>query len=200
MIDAPNVGLMSLFLASILTSNILLANFLGTCSFISISKDFKSSMGLGVAVTLVIGITAAVCWVVLYYIIEPLGIEYLSFIIFIIVIAGVVQMLEMIIDRFSPALYMALGIFLPLITVNCAVLGVILFMQIRKYNFPQAVVFGFGSGAGWWLAIMLLASIRRKLDANNAVPAGLKGTGITLITIGFMAMAFVGFSGMIAVQ
>lgn len=200
MIDAPNVSLLSLFLASILTSNILLANFLGTCSFISISKDFKSSMGLGIAVTLVIGITAAVCWVVLYYIIEPLGIEYLSFIIFIIVIAGVVQMLEMIIDRFSPALYMALGIFLPLITVNCAVLGVILFMQIRKYNFPQAVVYGFGSGAGWWLAIMLLASIRRKLDANNAVPAGLKGTGITLITIGFMAMAFVGFSGMIAVQ
>jgi Na+-transporting NADH:ubiquinone oxidoreductase subunit E len=200
MIDAPNVGLLSLFLASILTSNVLLANFLGTCSFISISKDFKSSMGLGIAVTLVIGITAAVCWVVLYYIIEPLGIEYLSFIIFIIVIAGVVQMLEMIIDRFSPALYMALGIFLPLITVNCAVLGVILFMQIRKYNFPQAVVFGFGSGAGWWLAIMLLASIRRKLDANNAVPAGLKGTGITLVTIGFMAMAFVGFSGMIAVQ
>ncbi len=200
MTGAPTVGLLSLFLASVLTSNVLLANFLGTCSFISISKDFKSSMGLGIAVTLVIGITAAVCWVVLYFIIQPLGIEYLSFIIFIIVIAGVVQMLEMIIDRFSPALYMALGIFLPLITVNCAVLGVILFMQIRKYNFPQAVIFGFGSGAGWWLAIMLLASIRKKLDANNAVPAGLKGTGITLITIGFIAMAFVGFSGMIAVQ
>ncbi|SLM13778.1 Na(+)-translocating NADH-quinone reductase subunit E [uncultured spirochete] len=200
MIDAPSVGLLSLFLASILTSNVLLANFLGTCSFISISKDFKSSMGLGVAVTLVIGITAAVCWAVLYFIIQPLGIEYLSFIIFIIVIAGVVQMLEMIIDRFSPALYLALGIFLPLITVNCAVLGVILFMQIRKYSFPQAVIFGFGSGAGWWLAIMLLASIRKKLDSNNAIPAGLKGTGITLITIGFMAMAFVGFSGMIAVQ
>jgi len=200
MTGAPSVGLLSLFLASVLTSNILLANFLGTCSFISISKDFKSSMGLGIAVTLVIGITAAVCWAVLYFIIQPLGIEYLSFIIFIIVIAGVVQMLEMIIDRFSPALYMALGIFLPLITVNCAVLGVILFMQIRKYNFPQAVIFGFGSGAGWWLAIMLLASIRKKLDANNAVPAGLKGTGITLITIGFIAMAFVGFSGMIAVQ
>lgn len=175
MIDAPSVGLLSLFLASILTSNVLLANFLGTCSFISISKDFKSSMGLGVAVTLVIGITAAVCWAVLYFIIQPLGIEYLSFIIFIIVIAGVVQMLEMIIDRFSPALYLALGIFLPLITVNCAVLGVILFMQIRKYNFPQAVIFGFGSGAGWWLAIMLLASIRKKLDSNNAIPAGLKG-------------------------
>ena len=200
MANAPNVGLIPLFLASILTSNILLSNFLGTCSFISISKDFKSSMGLGVAVTMVIGICSAACWAVLRFIIEPLGIVYLSFIIFIIVIAGVVQMLEMIIDRFSPSLYMALGIFLPLITVNCAVLGVILFMQIRSYNFLQSVVFGFGSGAGWWLAIMLLASIRTKLDANSAVPAGLKGTGITLITIGFMAMAFIGFSGMIAVQ
>jgi len=200
MANAPNVGLIPLFLASILTSNILLSNFLGTCSFISISKDFKSSMGLGVAVTMVIGLCSAVCWAVLRYIIEPLGMVYLSFIIFIIVIAGVVQMLEMIIDRFSPSLYMALGIFLPLITVNCAVLGVILFMQIRNYNFLQSVVFGFGSGAGWWLAIMLLASIRTKLDANSAVPAGLKGTGITMITIGFMAMAFIGFSGMIAVQ
>jgi len=157
-------------------------------------------MGLGIAVTMVIGLCSAICWAVLNYLIKPLGIEYLSFIIFIIVIAGVVQMLEMIIDRFSPSLYMALGIFLPLITVNCAVLGVILFMQIRSYNFLQAVVFGFGSGAGWWLAIMLLASIRTKLDKNTAIPAGLKGTGITLVTIGFMAMAFIGFSGMIAVQ
>ena len=198
--NAPNVGILPLFLASILTSNILLANFLGTCSFISISKDFKSSMGLGLAVTMVIGICAAICWAVLNFLIRPLAIEYLSFIIFIIVIAGVVQMLEMIIDRFSPSLYMALGIFLPLITVNCAVLGVILFLQIRNYNFLQSVIFGFGSGAGWWLAIMLLAAIRTKLDKNNAVPAGLKGTGITLITIGFMAMAFMGFSGMIGAQ
>ena len=200
MANAPNVGLVSLFLASILTSNILLSNFLGTCSFISISKDFKSSMGLGVAVTMVIGICSAVCWAVLRFIIEPLGIVYLSFIIFIIVIAGVVQMLEMIIDRFSPSLYMPLGIFLPLTTVNCAVLGVILFTQIRNYNFLQSLVFGFGSGAGWWLSSMLLASIRTKWEKNNAVPAGLKGTGITLITIGFMAMVFIGFSGMIAVQ
>ncbi len=195
----PNVGLISLLLASIFTSNILLSNFLGTCSFIAISKDWKSSLGLGVAVTLVIGLCAAVCWIVLWWVIIPLGIEYLSFIIFIIVIAAVVQMLEMIIDRYSPSLYMALGIFLPLITVNCAVLGVILFMQIRNYNFLQAVVFGFGSGAGWWLAIMLLAAIRKRVD-KAPVPAGLKGTGITLVTIGFMAMAFLGFSGMIAVQ
>ncbi len=195
----PNVGLISLLLASIFTSNILLSNFLGTCSFIAISKDWKSSLGLGVAVTLVIGLCAAVCWIVLWWVIIPLRIEYLSFIIFIIVIAAVVQMLEMIIDRYSPSLYMALGIFLPLITVNCAVLGVILFMQIRNYNFLQAVVFGFGSGAGWWLAIMLLAAIRKRVD-KAPVPAGLKGTGITLVTIGFMAMAFIGFSGMIAVQ
>ncbi len=195
----PNVGLISLLLASIFTSNILLSNFLGTCSFIAISKDWKSSLGLGVAVTLVIGLCAAVCWIVLWWVIIPLRIEYLSFIIFIIVIAAVVQMLEMIIDRYSPSLYMALGIFLPLITVNCAVLGVILFMQIRNYNFLQAVVFGFGSGAGWWLAIMLLAAIRKRVD-KAPVPAGLKGTGITLVTIGFMAMAFLGFSGMIAVQ
>ncbi len=195
----PDVGLSALLLASIFTSNILLANFLGTCSFIAISKDWKSSLGLGVAVTFVIGLCAAVCWIVLRWVIVPLRIEYLSFIIFIIVIAAVVQMLEMIIDRYSPSLYMALGIFLPLITVNCAVLGVILFMQIRNYGFMQSVVFGFGSGAGWWLAIMLLAAIRKRVD-KAPVPAGLKGTGITLVTIGFMAMAFIGFSGMIAVQ
>ena len=197
--DAPAISPLVLFLASVLTSNILLSNFLGTCSFISISKDWKSSFGLGLAVTLVIGLCAAICWAVLYLVVIPLGIEYLSFVVFIIVIAAVVQVLEMVIDRFSPALYLSLGIFLPLITVNCAVLGAVLFMQIRKYDFVQSVAFGFGSGAGWWLAIMLLAAIRKRIE-NNPLPAGLKGTGITLITIGFMAMAFIGFSGMIAVQ
>lgn len=197
--DAPALSPLALFLASILTSNILLSNFLGTCSFISISKDWKSSFGLGLAVTLVIGLCAAICWAVLYLVVVPLGIEYLSFVVFIIVIAAVVQVLEMVIDRFSPALYLSLGIFLPLITVNCAVLGAVLFMQIRHYSFIQSVVFGFGSGAGWWLAIMLLAAIRKRTE-NSPVPAGLKGTGITMITIGFMAMAFLGFSGMIAVQ
>jgi len=199
MADAPSLSLFTLFLATILTSNILLSNFLGTCSFIAISKDWTSSNGLGLAVTIVIGISAAICWPILHWIVIPLGIDYLAFIIFIIVIAAIVQALEMIIDRVSPALYMALGIFLPLITVNCAVLGVVLFMQIRNYSFAQAVVFGFGSGAGWWLAIMLLAAIRKRVD-KAPVPAGLQGTGITMITIGFIAMAFLGFSGMIAVQ
>jgi Na+-transporting NADH:ubiquinone oxidoreductase subunit E len=196
---SPAVDPITLLFASIFTSNILLSNFLGTCSFISISKDSKSSFGLGLAVTVVMAITMVVSWVVLKVVIEPLGLDYLSFIIFIIVIAGVVQMLEMIIDRVSPALYLALGIFLPLITVNCAILGAILFMQIRNYDFWQTLTFGIGSGAGWWLAIMLLASIRKKVDAAP-VPAGLQGPGITMITIGFMAMAFIGFSGMLNVQ
>lgn len=195
----PLVNPVVLFFASIFTSNILLSNFLGMCSFISISKDRTSANGLGLAVTVVMTICTAVSWLVLRYVILPLDIEYLSFIIFIIVIAAVVQMLEMIIDRVSPALYMSLGIFLPLITVNCAILGAILFMQIRNYGFLQAVTFGAGSGLGWWLAIMLLASIRKRTE-NNPVPAGLKGAGITMVTIGFMAMAFIGFSGMIAVQ
>jgi Na+-transporting NADH:ubiquinone oxidoreductase subunit E len=169
------------------------------CSFISISKDWKSSFGLGMAVTVVMTITAAVSWLVLEFILVPFGMEYLSFIIFIIVIAAVVQILEMVIDRASPALYLSLGIFLPLITVNCAILGAILFMQIRSYNFIQAITFSAGSGLGWWLAIMLLAAIRERTE-KNPVPAGLKGPGITMITIGFMAMAFIGFSGMIAVQ
>jgi Na+-transporting NADH:ubiquinone oxidoreductase subunit E len=195
----PLINPITLFFASIFTSNILLTNFLGMCSFISISKDWKSSFGLGMAVTVVMTITAAVSWIVLRFILVPFGMEYLSFIIFIIVIAAVVQILEMVIDRASPALYLSLGIFLPLITVNCAILGAILFMQIRSYNFIQAITFGAGSGLGWWLAIMLLAAIRERIE-KNPVPAGLKGPGITMITIGFMAMAFIGFSGMIAVQ
>ncbi len=195
----PDVHPLTLLFASVFTSNILLSNFLGMCSFISISKDQKSSFGLGLAVTVVMTITMVISWAVLKMVIEPLGLEYLSFIIFIIVIAAVVQMLEMIIDRVSPALYMALGIFLPLITVNCAILGAILFMQIRNYDFWQTVTFGLGSGAGWWLAIMLLSAIRKKID-SAPVPAGLKGPGITMITIGFMAMAFIGFSGMLNVQ
>jgi len=195
----PLVNPVVLFFASIFTSNILLSNFLGMCSFISISKDKTSAYGLGLAVTVVMTICAAVSWLVLRYLILPLDIEYLSFIIFIIVIAAVVQMLEMIIDRVSPALYMSLGIFLPLITVNCAILGAILFMRIRSDGFLQAVAFGAGSGMGWWLAIMLLASIRKRIE-NNPVPAGLKGAGITMVTIGFMAMAFIGFSGIFIIQ
>ncbi len=196
---SPQINPLVLFFASIFTSNILLTNFLGMCSFISISKDLKSSNGLGMAVTMVMTVTTALNWILETYVIVPLGIEYLRFIIYIIVIAAVVQIIEMIIDRVSPNLYMALGIFLPLITVNCAILGVALFMQLRNYNFMQSVFFGFGSGIGWWLAIVALAAIRKKTE-NAPVPAPLKGVGITMITIGIMAMAFIGFAGMINVR
>ncbi len=195
----PDVTPLILFIASIFTSNILLSNFLGMCSFISVSKDFKSSNGLGLAVTLTLTVTTALNWLVYKYLIIPLGLEYLTYIVFIIVIAAVVQVLEMLIERFSSNLYMALGIFLPLITVNCAIFGVALFMQLRNYDFIHTVFFGAGSGLGWWLAIVTLDEIRKKVDAAH-VPPALKGPGITLITIGFMAMAFIGFSGMISVQ
>jgi Na+-transporting NADH:ubiquinone oxidoreductase subunit E len=195
---SPDIHPMILLLASIFTSNILLANFLGMCSFIAISKDIKSASGLGLAVTVVLTITTAANWGVLQ-VLEHFELEYLRYIVFIVVIAAVVQMLEMIIDRVSPSLYLSLGIFLPLITVNCAILGVALFMEIRDYDFIQSIVYGFGSGIGWWLAIVALAAIRKKVD-KAPVPAGLKGAGITLITIGFMAMAFIGFSGMLPVK
>ncbi len=194
-----NVDPILLLFASIFTSNVVLTNFLGMCSYISISKDLVSASGLGMAVTFVMTITTALNWFVYHHIIVPLNIEYLRFIIFIIVIASVVQILEMLIDRVSPALYMSLGIFLPLITVNCAILGVTLFMQIRNYNFIQSLVYGLGGGLGWWLAIVSLAAIRKKID-NNPVPPGLKGTALTMVTIGIMAMAFMGFAGMIRVQ
>ncbi len=196
---APAIHPISLFFASIFTSNILLANFLGMCSFIAISKDSKSANGLGLAVVVVLTITTALNWVVLNYVLVPLDLVYLRFIVFIIVIASVVQMLEMIIDRVSQTLYLSLGIFLPLITVNCAILGVSLFMEIRQYNFVQSAIYGFGSGLGWWLAIMALSAIRKKTEKSK-VHAGLQGAGLTFITIGFMAMAFIGFAGLLQVQ
>ncbi|MCG8570035.1 MAG: NADH:ubiquinone reductase (Na(+)-transporting) subunit E [Spirochaetes bacterium] len=197
--STPEISPIILIFASIFTSNIILANFLGLCSFISISKDIKSSNGLGMAVVFVSTISSAINHVIYHQVILRYELGYLRFIIFIIVIASVVQILEMIIDRISQSLYIALGIFLPLITVSFAILGVVLFMQIRNYSFPQALVYGFGSGVGWWIAIMALAAIRKKVE-NAPVPAGLKGPGITLIIIGIMAMAFIGFSGMLQVQ
>lgn len=188
-----------IFFASIFTSNILLSFFLGMCSFLSVSKQVKTALGLGLAVTFVLTVTSALNYIVFYYILEPLGIDYLRYIAFIVVIAGVVQLLEMIIERFSEALYINLGIFLPLITVNCAILGVGLFMVIRKYTFIQSVLFGAGSGLGWLLAILALAGIRQRLNEQK-IPPALQGAGITLIISGLMAMAFIGFSGMVQIM
>jgi Na+-transporting NADH:ubiquinone oxidoreductase subunit E len=188
-----------LFWAAIFTSNILLTNFLGMCSYLSVSREVESSFGLGIAVMFVLTVTSALNWLVYRYVLLPFNIVYLQFIVFIIVIAAFVQLLELIIERYAPALYYTLGIFLPLITVNCAIFGVSLFMIIRDYSFLQSIAFGAGSGLGWLLAILMLAAIRRKLK-EKLVPTGLQGVGISLIITGIMALAFVGFSGIVQIQ
>ena len=188
-----------IFFASIFTSNILLAYFLGMCSFLSVSSQVKTALGLGMAVTFVLTLTTALNYIAYYYILVPWQLEYLQYIVFIIVIAAAVQLSEMFIERYSESLYLNLGIFLPLITVNCAVFGACLFMVIRKYNFIQSVMFGTGSGIGWALAILALAGIRQRLNEKR-IPEALRGPGIVLIIAGLMAMAFVGFSGMVQIQ
>lgn len=185
--------------AAIFTNNMILSNFLGMCSFIAVSNEIKTSFSLGQAVTFVITLTTILNYFIYYKILVPFGLEYLRFIVFILSIAAFVQLVEMIIDRYFPALYYALGIFLPLITVNCAVLGVSLFMVIREYSFLQSVAFGLGSGLGWTLAIVAMAGIRQKIKNNN-IPEGLQGPGITLIITGIMALAFIGFSGIVQIQ
>jgi Na+-transporting NADH:ubiquinone oxidoreductase subunit E len=189
--------LVVILLAAAITDNILLTRFLGMCSFIAISRQMKTSIGLGVAVAATTTVTAALNYLVHIWITIPLKIDFLEYIIFIVVIAAFVQLVEMVIERFSPPLYFALGIFLPLITVNCAILGVSLFMLAKEgYGFLQCVVFGLGSGIGWMLAIVLMAGIRSRVKEDK-VPQGLRGTGITLVICGIIALAFVGFSGMI---
>jgi Na+-transporting NADH:ubiquinone oxidoreductase subunit E len=197
-------NLISIFLNSVFVGNILLAYFLGMCSFLAISSNMEPAVGLGFAVTFVLSITTPINWLVYHYLLAPgalawaglplTDLSFLKFIIFIAVIAAIVQALEMIIDRYSPPLYMALGVFLPLIAVNCAILGTSLFMVERDYNFMESVVFGASSGMGWMLAIVTMAGIRKKLRYAD-VPEGLEGFGISMIVTGLMAMAFMLFSG-----
>lgn len=193
------INALVIFLAAIFTSNVLLTNLLGMCSFLSVSKEIESSFGLGLAVVFVMTMTTAINWLVYNYILLPLDLVYLQYIIFIIVIAAFVQLTEMMLERFSPVLYYSLGIFLPLITVNCAILGVSLFMVLRNYSFIQSVAFGAGGGLGWLMAIMMLAGIRAKVK-YKMVPAGLQGAGLSLIITGIMALAFIGFSGIVVIQ
>jgi len=188
-----------LFAASIFTSNMILANFLGMCSFIAVSKDIKTSLGLGQAVTFVLTFTTVINYLLYRHVLIPMDLEYLRYIVFIISIAAFVQLVEMIVERQLPVLHHALGIFLPLITVNCAILGVSLFMVIRKYSLVQSVAFGFGSGVGWTMAIVALAGLKKRLNESR-VPKGLRGAGITLIITGLMALGFMGFSGMVQIS
>lgn len=188
-----------IFFAAIFTNNMIFSNFLGMCSYIAVSREIPTSLGLGQAVTFVLACTTIINYLLYHYVLVPLHLDYLRFIVFIISIAAFVQLLEMIVERYLPNLYYALGIFLPLITVNCAILGVSLFMIIRNYNFLQSIGFSIGSGIGWTLAIVALAGIRQKLK-RASVPKGLEGPGITLIITGLMALAFIGFSGIVQIQ
>ncbi len=191
-------GLLAIFFAAVFTNNILLTNYLGMCSFLAVSREVKTSIGLGTAVVFVMTCTSVLNWLVYYFVLIPLNLGNFRFIVFIIVIAAFVQVVEMIIERVSEPLYAALGIFLPLITVNCAILGVSLFMLIRDYTFAQSFFYGLGSGIGWMLAILAMAGIRQNMKRSK-VPKGLEGAGITLIIAGIMALAFMGFSGMISI-
>lgn len=198
------VDLVSLFLNSVFAGNILLAYFLGMCSFVAVSRNLEASIGLGFAVIFVLSITVPLNWLIFSYLLQPgalawaglsgINLSFLKLIVFISVIAAMVQALEMIIDRFSAALYANLGIFLPLIAVNCAILGGSLFMVERNYTFIESVVYGFSSGVGWMLAIVAMAAVRIKLRYAD-LPRGLEGFAITMIVTGLMAMAFMMFSG-----
>jgi len=195
----PTIPAVIIFFAAIFTNNILLSNFLGMCSFLAISRQIGTSLGLGVAVTFVMTCTTFLNWVIYTYLLVPLHIEHLQFIIFIATIAAFVQLVEIVVERISPLLYYALGIFLPLITVNCAILGACLFMIIRNYSLAQSLAYGVGSGLGWSLAIVLMAGIRQRIRFSH-IPKPLEGVGITFIITGLMAMAFMGFAGMVSIQ
>ena len=191
---------LSLLIRSIFIENLALSFFLGMCTFLAVSKNVKTAMGLGIAVIVVQTVAVPANNLIYNYVLKDgalvsgLDLSFLSFITFIGVIAALVQILEMALDKYFPALYNALGIFLPLITVNCAIFGGVSFMVQRDYNFVESVVYGVGSGAGWMLAIVAMAGIREKMKYSD-VPEGLRGLGITFITAGLMALGFMSFSG-----
>ena len=200
-------NLVSIFVKSVFIDNMIFAYFLGMCSYLAVSKTVKTSAGLGIAVIFVLGITVPIDYLIENYILKEgalvwispklvdVDLSFLSYIMFIAVIASMVQLVEMVIEKFSPALYNSLGIFLPLIAVNCAILGGSLFMQERAYNtLAEATSFGLGSGVGWLLAIVGIAAIREKIRYSN-IPAPLKGLGITFIITGLMGIAFMSFMG-----
>jgi Na+-transporting NADH:ubiquinone oxidoreductase subunit E len=199
--------IINIFIKSIFVDNMVFAYFLGMCSYLAVSKTVNTSVGLGAAVIFVLGITVPVNYLLNEYILKPgalawldpafskVDLSFLSFIIFIAVIAAMVQLVEMVVEKFSPSLYNSLGIFLPLIAVNCAILGGSLFMQERDYqSLGQATAFGLGSGVGWFLAIVAIAAIREKIRYSN-VPPALRGIGITFILTGLMGIAFMSFLG-----
>lgn len=189
--------LIFIFIAASVTNNFVLAYFLGICPFIGVSQKIESAVGLGMATTFVMTMAAAFTWIIYHYVLVPFNLIFLQYVTFIIVIASFVQFVEMFIRKTAPALYKALGIFLPLITTNCAILGLTLFMVLRNYSFVEAVIFALGAGAGFTLALVIMAGIREELVFAE-VPQALKGAGITLIIAGMLALAFMGFGGVLS--
>jgi len=189
-----------IFIAAIFTHNIALTYLLGMCPMLAMSRNLNTAIGMGIAVILVMCITTTINWLLLHFILIPTNSEIMAYLVFIIIIASVVQLLEMVIEKFFPRLQNSFGIFLPLITVNCTILAVSLFVNLREYNLAQTVLFSIGSGVGWALAIGIIAAIREKLVLIGDVPNGLKGAGITMVIAGILALAFFGFSGMMSIQ
>jgi electron transport complex protein RnfA len=190
--------LILIFLSAALVNNFVLAYFLGICPFIGVSNKLSSAFPMGLATTFVMVLTAIVTWLIYHLILVPYHVEYLEYVSFILVVAALVQFVEMVIKKVSQPLYRALGIFLPLITTNCAILGLALFIVLKEYSFVESLFFGVGAGAGFTLAISIMAGIREELDLAD-VPKPFRGAPITLIVAGLLALAFMGFAGMITV-
>ena len=189
-------GLVSIALGAILIQNFIFSQFLGICPFMGVSKKMDTALGMGIAVTFVMGIASVFCWLVNRFLLVPLGLGYMQTVAYILVIASVVQFVEMFLKKSIPSLYQALGIYLPLITTNCAVLGVVLLNTQNNYNFLESVVYGVTGGLGFLVAIVLFASVRERLDLTGDSPKSFEGFPIALISAGLLALAFMGFSGL----
>ncbi|MCF7870155.1 MAG: RnfABCDGE type electron transport complex subunit A [Candidatus Omnitrophica bacterium] len=187
--------LILIFISTILINNVVLSYFLGICPFLGVSGKMESALGMGMAVTFVMTLATSISWLIYYLVLERFGLIFLEYIVFILVIASLVQIVEMFIRKYSTNLYQSLGIYLPLITSNCAILGVALFMVVKDYSFLEAVVFGFSGGLGFCLVIVIMAGIREELEFAN-IPKIFKGAPLTLITAGILALIFMGFSGL----
>jgi Na+-translocating ferredoxin:NAD+ oxidoreductase subunit A len=185
-----------ILVSAVFVNNFVLARFLGICPFLGVSKKVETALGMGMAVVFVMTVAAVVTWLIQYYVLNPFGIEYLQTIAFILVVASLVQLVEMIIQKASPVLYQSLGIFLPLITTNCAVLGVAVLNIQKDYTFLETIVFALGAAAGFTLAMVLFAGLRERLDLCP-VPASFRGTGVALISAGLLSLAFMGFAGLV---
>ncbi len=184
------------FVATVLTQNFVLHYFLGICPFLGVSDEMEGAFGMGIATTFVMTLTAIITWSINTFILEAFNVEFLEYVSFILVIASLVQLVEMFLKKYLPELYETLGIYLPLITTNCAVLGLALFMVLRDYNFLKSAIFGFGAGVGFTLALVIMAGIRGELKEED-IPKPFRGTGITLLIAGLLALAFMGFSGLV---